>query len=90
MAYKGEISWRGRTEEGLRREVFARRVGSEWRFCVREKRFDRWEPLERPPLEDWLMLLDGVRRRIGRRLLRPEEEHRVRRALLERYPGVDV
>jgi hypothetical protein len=87
MAYKAEISWKGRTAEGLKREVFAHHVGNEWRFFVREKRFDRWEPLDRPPLEDWLELLDGVRRRIARRLLRPEEEARLRRTIREEFPG---
>jgi hypothetical protein len=32
-------------------------------------------------------LLDSVRRRINRRLLRPEEEIRVRKAIVERFPG---
>jgi hypothetical protein len=38
-------------------------------------------------VEDWLALLDSVRRRINRRLLRPEEETRLRQAILERFPG---
>jgi hypothetical protein len=33
-----------------------------------------------------LELLDAVRRRINRRLLRPEEEARVRRSIGERFP----
>ena len=41
----------------MRREVCAQRVGGEWRLFAREKRFDRWEPLEQPPREDWLELL---------------------------------
>jgi hypothetical protein len=89
MAYKAEISWKGRTAEGLKREVFAHHVGNEWRFFVREKRFDRWQSLDRPPLEDWLELLDGIRRRVARRLLRPEEEGRLRRTILEQYPGTE-
>jgi hypothetical protein len=87
---KGEISWKGRDAEGEKREVYAHRVGTEWRFFVREKRYDRWEPLEQPPLEDWLELLDGVRRRVARRLLRPEEEPRVRRKISERFPEAEL
>src|SRR6267143_784861 len=77
MGAKAEISWKGRTAEGLKREVYARRVGGEWRFFARAKRYDQWQPLEHPPLEDWLELLDAVQRRAARRLLRPEEPARV-------------
>ena len=86
MGAKAEISWKGRTPEGERREVYARRVGGEWRFFARERRYERWEPLENPPLEDWLELLDAVERRVARRLLRPEEVDRIRRAVAERHP----
>ncbi|MFO1501351.1 MAG: hypothetical protein U1G07_23675 [Verrucomicrobiota bacterium] len=84
---KGEISWKGRTDEGEKREVYARRVGNEWRFFVREKRYDQWQALENPPLDDWIELLDGVRRRIARRLVRPEEENRVKKLISERFPS---
>jgi hypothetical protein len=87
MANRAEISWKGRTEEGERREVYAQRVGDRWKFFVRQKRYDCWEALSEPPLEDWLELLDGVRRRVGRRLLRPEEEGRLMKTIAERYPG---
>jgi hypothetical protein len=87
---RAEISWKKRTEEGEKREVYAKHVGNQWLFYSREKRFDDWEPLPQPPLDDWLELLDGVRRRIGRRLLRPEEEERVIKAILLRYPEAEV
>jgi hypothetical protein len=87
---RAEISWKKRTEEGEKREVYAKHVGDQWLFYSREKRFDDWEPLAQPPLDDWLELLDGVRRRIGRRLLRPEEEQRVVKAILLRYPEAEV
>jgi len=90
MGAKAEISWKGRTAEGLKREVYARRVGGEWRFFARAKRYDQWQPLEHPPLEDWLELLDAVRRRIARRLLRPEEEARLKEALREQFPEADL
>jgi hypothetical protein len=84
---KGIISWKGRTEEGEKREVYAKHVGVDWKFFVREKRYDEWEPLENPPLDDWLELLDGVQRRIARRLVRPEEEERVKKKIREAYPN---
>jgi hypothetical protein len=76
---KAEISWKGRTEDGLKREVYARRMGGRWNFFVRERRNDQWQEMEAVPIEDWLELLDGVQRRINRRLLRPEEELRVKK-----------
>lgn len=87
---KAEISWKSRNEEGVRREVYAHHVGNRWIFYVRENRFDEWQDMPEPPLEDWLELLDGVQRRISRRLLRPEEEHRVRSQIKERFPQADV
>jgi hypothetical protein len=90
MGAKAEISWKGVTAEGLKREVYARRVGGEWRFFARAKRYDQWQPLENPPLEDWLKLLDAVRRRAARRLLRPEEPIRLKKTILELFPEANV
>jgi hypothetical protein len=90
VSAKGEISWKRTTEEGTRLQVYAHREGGEWRFFVRERRYDQWQVLEEPPLEDWLELLDGVQRRINRRLLRPEEEGRVREAIRERFPEAEL
>jgi hypothetical protein len=87
---RAEISWKMRTEEGQKREVYAKHVGDQWQFFAREQRFDDWEPLPQPPLDDWLELLDGVRRRISRRLLRPEEEERVVKAIRLRYPDAEL
>jgi hypothetical protein len=84
---RGEISWQGRTPEGFRRKVYAKRVGQTWKFYVREKRYDRWQDLAKPALEDWLELLDGVRRRIARRLVRPEEELHLRQTIAQLFPG---
>lgn len=88
---KAEISWTRITQEGLKQQVYAQRIGREWIFFAREKRYDRWQSVPEPPLEDWLELLDSVKRRINRRLLRPEEEARVKRRILERFPeaGLD-
>lgn len=87
---KAEISWKSKNEEGVKREVYVHMVGAEWKFFVREKRYDNWEPLEQPLLEDYMELLDGVKRRIARRLLRPEEEGRVRRMIRDTYPEAEI
>jgi len=83
---KAEISWKGRTEDGMKREVYARRMGGRWNFFVRERRNDQWQEMEAVPIEDWLELLDGVQRRINRRLLPPEEELRVKKRIVELFP----
>jgi hypothetical protein len=90
MGVKAEISWKGRTAEGLKREVYARRVGGEWRFFAREKRYNQWQPLEHPPLEDWLELLDAVQRRTARRLLRLDEPARLKKIIHESFPEADL
>lgn len=87
---KAEISWKRVTDEGVRIQVYAQHVGRDWRFFRRERRYDLWQAIEEPPLEDWLALLDSVRRRINRRLLRPEEEQRVVQRIRERFPNVEV
>ena len=90
MAAKAEIGWKTKSEEGIRREVYVQHVGNRWVFYHREARFDPWELLEHPPLEDWLELLDAVRRRVQRRLLRPEEETRVLKNLREAFPDAPL
>jgi len=59
-------------------------------FLPAGKRFDRWEEIKNPPIEDWLALLDSVRRRINRRLLRPEEEGKLEKSISERFPGQEL
>jgi hypothetical protein len=86
---KAEISWRRVSAEGVRLQVYARHVGREWRFFARERRYDQWQAIANPPLEDWLELLDSVQRRINRRLLRPEEEGRVKQSIRERFPEAE-
>ena len=83
---KAEISWKRTTAEGVRLQVYARHVGRDWRFFAREQRYDQWQIIAEPPLEDWLELLDAVQRRINRRLLRPEEEARVKNSIRDRFP----
>jgi hypothetical protein len=83
---KAEISWKRVSAEGLHLQVYAQHVGRDWIFYAREKRYDCWQAIPEPPLEDWLELLDAVRRRINRRRLRPEEEGRVVKTIRERFP----
>lgn len=87
---KAEISWKRRTEDGVRIEAYAQHVGDQWKFYTREKRFDQWQAVAEPPLEDWLELLDAVRRRISRRLQRPEEEERVKKSIRQRFPDAEI
>jgi hypothetical protein len=83
---KAEISWKRVNEQGEMVQVYAQHVGRDWLFFARQKRYDRWQPIPEPPLEDWMALLDAVQRRIDRRRLRPEEEGRVRQSIRERFP----
>jgi hypothetical protein len=87
---KAEISWKRATAEGVKLQVYAHHVGDRWQFYRRERRYDNWQAVEHPPLEDWIELLDAVRRRIARRLLRPEEEARVAKSIRERFPESTV
>jgi hypothetical protein len=90
MGAKAEISWRRLSDEGVRLQVYAHHAGRQWRFFVRERRYDQWRALPEPPLQDWLELLDAVRRRINRRLLRPEEEECVKESILQRFPEAEI
>ena len=87
---KAEISWKRDTPEGQTLQCYAQHVGRQWIFYQREKRFDQWKQIKDPPAEDWLALLDSVRRRINRRLLRPEEEALLQKIITERFPGMNI
>lgn len=84
---KAEISWKRTTPEGEKLQCYAHHFGKNWLFFSRSKRFDQWQRVENPPLEDWLELLDSVRRRINRKLQRPEEETHILKMIEERFPG---
>src|SRR5581483_3753296 len=64
---KAEISWKRVTDEGVKLQVYVQRIGRDWKFFQREKRYDVWQPVPEPPLEDWMELLDAVQRLINRR-----------------------
>ena len=87
---KAEISWKRVTDKGVRLQVYAQHVGRDWLFYAREKRYDQWQQVPEPPLEDWLELLDAVHRLINRRRIRPEEEERIKASILQRYPDANV
>ena len=87
---KAEISWKRTTPEGQTLQCYAQHVGRQWIFYQREKRFDNWQKVKDPLQEDWLALLDSVRRRINRRLLRPEEEALLQKIISERFPGMTI
>ncbi len=90
MQTKGEIGWTARREDGTRREVYAKHVGNRWCFFERDRRYDNWNTLEVPLLEDWLELFDAVKRRIKRGKTRPEEEDRIRKVIQHRFPGTEL
>jgi hypothetical protein len=87
---KAEISWKRVTEDGVRLQVYAQHVGRDWLFFRRERRYDQWQVVLEPPLEDWLELLDAIQRLINRRRIRPEEEDRVKKSIRERFPEAKV
>ena len=89
MAKQG-ITWTSVGEDGERRQASAERVGTRWIFHVRAKRFDDWVEESSPSLEDWLALLDGVRRRVGRQLMRADEVDSVIRNLRHAFPDAEI
>ena len=90
MGAKAEISWKRTTEDGQKLQVYVQKVKREWKFFHRPKRFENWEPVAEPPLEDWLELLDAVQRLISRRRYQPEDEENLRRQIRERSPDAGV
>jgi len=90
MANKAQIGFERKLEDGTKREVSVNHTGGNYRFYAREKRFDEWEFVKIPPMEDWLMLLDAVRRRVTRRKLMPDDEERLVRTIKERFPEAEV
>ena len=85
---KAEISWKRINEDGVKLQVYAQHVGREWRFFVRERRYERWEPVKEAPLEDWRALLDAVQRLVTRRRMQPDDEKHLRRRIREKFPEV--
>jgi len=87
---KAEIGWKRVTEDGHKLQVYVQRVSRDWRFFHREKRYDSWQPVAEPPLEDWMELLDAVQRMVTRRRLQPVDEERVKQRIREKFPESKV
>ncbi len=87
---KAEIGCKRTMEDGTKLQVYVQHVSREWRVYHREKRFDEWQAVPEPPLEDWLELLDAVQRLITRRRYQPDDEVLLRRQIRERFPETDV
>ena len=87
---KAEISWKRVTDDGVKLQVYVQHVGREWKFFHREKRFEVWQPVKDPPLEDWMALLDAMQRLITRRRYQPDDEVRLRKQIREQYPEAGV
>jgi hypothetical protein len=87
---KAEISWKRVTEDGVKLQVYAQHVGREWKFYQREKRFDQWQHVPEPPLEDWLELLDSIQRLVVRRRYQPDDEEDIRKKIRDRFPEAGV
>jgi hypothetical protein len=90
MANKAQIGWERRQADGSKLEVYALHTGGQYRFFARGKRYDDWQPVKEPPLEDWLALLDAVQRRVQRRKMMPDDEAQLVRAIRERFPEAEV
>ncbi len=88
VASKGDIGWKRHDEDGERLQIRAKKVGDRWLFQIRGKRFDDWQEHDGPPLEDWLELLDAVRRRIQRNLIPEIEEESLMKTIREQFPQV--
>ncbi len=89
MGIKADIGWTTHGEDGTKRHVYAEHIGNQWRFFERPKRRGQdiqWIPLENPPLDDWLELLDALERGYVRRRYMPEDLDRVRKLIKERFP----
>ena len=84
---KAEIGFERRLEDGTTRSFYVAHNGGQYRFFARQKRFDNWEAVKDPSLDDWLEFLDCVRRRIARRKLMPPEEVRVMQYIHIRFPA---
>jgi hypothetical protein len=86
---KAEISWKRVAADNTKLQVYVHHFGDRWLFYVRERRYDRWQPVDEPPLEDWLALLNAVERLVSRQRIRPEEIARLRQTIRERFPEAD-
>lgn len=85
-----DISWVRTDADGEKLEVYAHQVRTRWDFFCRPGRHDDWCVLESPTLEDWLNVLDGVRRRAQRRLYGPDEVGKLEVMLRKLFPSAQL
>jgi len=90
MSAKGEIGWKRRDEEGNRVKICAEPAGDRWRFYRQYRRFEQWEEIPEPPLEDWLNLLDAIQRRIARKKIPEGTDRKLARLIKTLFPEADV
>ena len=83
---KREIGWKRCVAEGQRVQVKAQKTGNRWHFHIRGRKFEDWQLLDAPLLEDWLELLNCVRRRIQRNRVPEVEEDLLKRAIRDQFP----
>jgi hypothetical protein len=86
---RADIAWVRTDADGLKLQVYAHQVGTRWDFFCRPGRHDDWQVLKDPPLEDWLQVLDGVRRRTQRRLYAPAEAGKLEAEVRKRFPRAE-
>lgn len=89
MGAKAEIGWTTPGEDGVKRHVYAQKIGRDWKFFERPRRKGRdveWEELTNPPLADWLELLDSLERRTARDLHPPKQVDHLRQMIRDRFP----
>lgn len=89
MGAKAEIGWTRRTEEGVKLDIYVQHAGKKWLFFQRSKRYEPWAAIEDPPLEDWLELLDAVRRMIPRRRYPQAAEAPLIKLIKEKFPEAE-
>lgn len=86
---KGSFGWK-RVIDGRKVEIEAERgLDRQWTFY---RRYGRNLPRVRfeAPLEEWLELLDVVKRRVGRRLMKPKDVEAIEEAIMLRFHQEDV
>ena len=72
-------------EDGHKVEIEVERgLDHQWRFYLRTRRNLPRLHFE-APLEDWLELLDAVKRRVGRRLMKPKDVEALEEDILLRF-----
>ncbi len=87
---KGEIGWRRLDEDGIRVKICAEPSGDKWRFYQQYRRHETWEEIRNAPLEDWVNLLDAVRRRIARKKIPMGEDKKLIQHIRSLYPDADI